>query len=183
MYNEFVQRYYKDLKQESLLVCKKRKLDKHIGEQMTHDTFHRVRKTTSFDASRVSTKEPRKSILAWLFRIQSRLFYDFHKANKSKSEKVNFYLDEMKGDLKIPSGSSLSKQKEIAERIFSKLSKKEKIVVLKDLEFKRFRKYHQTDIIEDLAEELGVKKDSIRKIRQRAKNKIQDAINEINGKK
>ena len=52
--------------------------------------------------------------------------------------------------------------------------------MLADIDYKRGQKYLLDDISEILAEELGVKKDTIRKIRERAIEKINKAIDEIN---
>lgn len=182
-YEEFVSRYYDAVKRECLLKCAKRKLDKHIGEQIAHDTFERVRKTKSFKKQKLSQKEPRQAILAWLYRIQSNLFYDYHKSQNTSNESFESYFDEIAPHDSLDSASELLKKKDIAVRIFSKLSPKQKIVILKDLEHKRTQRYHSSDVLDDLAEELGVKKDSIRKIRERAIQKIKDAINEINQEK
>lgn len=181
VYSEFVNRYYKNVRKECLLKCQKRKLDKQIGEQIAHDTFERVRKSKSFDKNKLTCKDEKKAILGWLYRIQSNLFYDYHKSQNTKVEKVEFYLDELLLEVKPSSGMELSDKRDIAVKIFSKLSPKQKIVVLKDAEHKRFQKYHKTDVLDDLAEELKVKKSSVRKIRERAIKKIKDAIDEING--
>jgi RNA polymerase sigma factor (sigma-70 family) len=181
VYNEFVNRYYKVIKKECLLKCAKRKLDKHIGEQIAHDTFARVRKSRSFDKSKLTSKDEKKAIIGWLYRIQSNLFYDYHKSQNAKTEKVEFYFDELVQEVKLSSGIELSDKRDIAAKIFSKLSPKQRIVILKDIEYKRFQKYHKTDVLDELADELGVTKSSIRKIRERAIKKIKDAIDEING--
>lgn len=181
VYEEFVNRYYKTVKKECLLKCKKRKLDRHIGEQIAHDTFARVRKSSSFDKSKLTNKDERKAIVGWLYRIQSNLFYDYHKSQKTKTEKIEFYLDELFQGIQLSSGRQLSDKRDIAEKIFSKLSPKQKTVILKDIEYKRFQKYHKTDVLDELADELGVKKSSIRQIRGRAIKKIRDLIDEING--
>jgi DNA-directed RNA polymerase sigma subunit (sigma70/sigma32) len=51
---------------------------------------------------------------------------------------------------------------------------------LADLEYKRHYKYLPDDVIDGLATELNIKRDTVRKIRERAIEKIKDAINEIN---
>ena len=180
VYEEFVKRYYQAVKDECLLKCKKRKLDKHIGEQIAHDTFARIRKSRSFDKKKLSCKKPEQAILGWLYRIQSNLFNDFHKSQTIKTEQVEFYFDELVSEVRSISVKDLSDKRDIAEKIFSKLSPKQKIVILKDIEYKRFQKYHNPDVLDELAQELGVAKSSIRKIRERAIKKIKDAIDEIN---
>ena len=181
VYTEFVNRYYKDVKRECLLKCQKRKLDKHIGEQIAHETFERVRKSKTFDKNKLTCDDQRKSITGWLYRIQSNLFYDYHKSQNEKTEKIEFYLDELFQGVTQSSGAELSDKRDIASKIFKKLSPKQKTVILKDIEYKRFQKYHKTDVLDELATELGVTKSSIRKIRERAIKKIKDAIDEING--
>ena len=184
VYDEFVNRYHSLIKNECLKKCKKRKLDKHIGTQIANDTFARVRKSRkSFNRDKLTSTNQKSAILGWLYRIQSNLFIDYHNSQKTNTEKVEFYLDDLSENVKIPIGRELSYKRDIAERIFSKLSPKQKEVVLKDIEYKRFQKYHKTEVLDELANDLGVKKSSIRKIRERAKIKIKDAIDEINGEK
>lgn len=183
VYNEFVKRYYKEVKMECLLKCNKRKLDKHIGEEIAHDTFERVRKSKSFDKSKLTCKDQKNAILGWLYRIQTNLFYDYHKSQNTKTEKIEFYLDELFQEIKPSSGMELSNKRDITIKIYSKLTPKQRKVILKDIEYKKSQKYHKTDVLDNLANELGVAKNSIRKIRERAIIKIKEAINEINGKK
>jgi hypothetical protein len=52
--------------------------------------------------------------------------------------------------------------------------------VLRDVEYKRHHKYLPDDVNESLSKELCIKKDTIRKIRERAIKKIKNAIDEIN---
>lgn len=183
LYQEFVSRYYDDVQKECLLICKKRNLDKHIGIQIAHETFEKVKKTKSFDKEKLSQRSPRKAILGWLYRILSCLFYDFHKSSKKSDEPIEFYLDEIGSDIQRRSGEDLLSNKEIAVKIFKKLNSKEQLVVIKDIEYKRLQKYHDSVVLDILANQLGVKKDSIRKIRQRAKVKIKNEINKINEEK
>jgi DNA-directed RNA polymerase sigma subunit (sigma70/sigma32) len=74
----------------------------------------------------------------------------------------------------------LAFKRDFATIVYNKLNKKEKEVVLTDLEYKKGQKYLPDDVSEILANRLGVKKGSIRKIRQRAINKIKLALDEIN---
>jgi DNA-directed RNA polymerase sigma subunit (sigma70/sigma32) len=60
------------------------------------------------------------------------------------------------------------------------LNSKEREVVLTDLEFKRSQKYLPEDANESLANRIGVKKNTVRKIRERAIQKLNKAIDEIN---
>jgi len=61
-----------------------------------------------------------------------------------------------------------------------KLNFKEQRVILTDLEYKRHHKYLPDDVIDTLAKQLNIKKDTVRKIRERAIEKIKKAIYEIN---
>ena len=64
--------------------------------------------------------------------------------------------------------------------ILKKLNKKEQTVILTDIEHKKFQKYLPDDVTEDLTLKLGIKKETVRKIRERAIVKIKEAINEFN---
>ena len=64
--------------------------------------------------------------------------------------------------------------------ILKKLNPKERKVLIKDIEYKRHQKYLPNDVIISLALELNVKRDTVRKIRERAIEKIKKAIDEIN---
>jgi len=182
-YNEFVERFYEDVKQECLLKCKIRGINKQIGEEIAHDTFERVRKYKSFRRDKIKGSDPYKAVLAWLCKILSNLFIDFHKSKKVDIEPINFYLDDMVDEISHPSPEDLQYKKEITTKIFTSLNAKEQKVLLRDMECKKFQKYHETEVLEELASELGVKKDTIRKIRQRLKEKIKNAINEVNEEK
>lgn len=180
-YREFVVRFLPDLKEECLKKCKSRKIDLHIGEQIAHQTFERVQKYKSFKRENVNQEDPRKSILVWLYRIASNLFYDFHKGqNGSNSEHEN-YFDNFKFSISKERASELLSKKETAIKIFSKLTKKEQEVILTDIEYKRLHKYLPEKVNEKLAIKLGVKKATIRKIRERAIKKIEMTLKEIDG--
>lgn len=56
----------------------------------------------------------------------------------------------------------------------------ERRVILTDLEYKKHHKYLPDDITEQLSKELGVKKDTVREIREPAIEKIKSWIDEIN---
>jgi DNA-directed RNA polymerase sigma subunit (sigma70/sigma32) len=75
----------------------------------------------------------------------------------------------------------LKNKKDIALSILQKLNKREQKVILKDIEYKKHFKYLPDDVTETLSVEMGVKKDTIRKIRKRAIEKINKLINGING--
>jgi 5S rRNA maturation endonuclease (ribonuclease M5) len=61
-----------------------------------------------------------------------------------------------------------------------KLNKKEQVVILTDIDYKRGRKYLPPDVNELLATKINVKLATVRKIRERAVKKIKLAIDEIN---
>lgn len=183
LYTEFVKRFHTKLQQECTNVCKKRKLDLHIGQQICHEVFEKLRKYKSFKADEVKIVSSHKAILVYLFRIARNLFTDWH--NKEKKAKEPYvgrsYFDELAESLKPPEGVEiLLWKKEMSLKIINKLNSKEKIVMLTDLDHKKQQRYLPDEITELLAEKLGVKKPTIRKIRERGINKIKTALDEIN---
>lgn len=179
LYNEFVKRYYSKVKDECIKKCKMRKIDVHIGEQIAHETFEKVKNTKTFKSEKLNSGDPKNAIKGWLYRISTNLFYDYHNSIEKKSEISVSYFDELASEVERNPKKLLSK-KELAKLVFSKLNVKEKEVVLTDIEYKRGMKYLPHDILESLAERINVKKDTVRKIRERAILKIKLAINEIN---
>ena len=162
-YEEFVNRFYSKVAEECKKKCKKRGLDIHIGEQITHDTFERVRKYKSFDKEKLKSKNPEYAILGWLFRISSNLFYDYHNKVQKQSITPDFYFakfDEINENVDV---KELYSKKEAASFIFGKLNKKEKEVILTDIEFKKGKKYLNSDVLESLSARLNVKKDTVRR--------------------
>lgn len=178
-YEEFVNRYYEDVFEQCKIKCKSRNVDLHIGKQIAHEVFERVRKYKSFDKSKLNTKNPRKAIIGWLYRVLIRLFYDYHNSQKKVDVQVNSYFDDFVAEAGSINVENLAFKRDLSEIIIGKLNKKEKEVILTDLEYKRGQKYLPDDITESLAERLGVKKPTIRKIRERAINKIKLALDEI----
>lgn len=179
-YEEFVNRYYDDVFIQCKIKCKSRKIDLQIGKQITHEVFERVRKYKSFNKSKLNTKNPRNAILGWLYTFLIRLFYDYHNSQKKKEVYINSYFDDLAIDARKIDVKSLAFIRDLSEIIIKKLNAKEKEVILTDLEHKRGQKYLPDDITESLANRLGVKKPTIRKIRERAINKIKLALHEIN---
>lgn len=178
-YEEFVNRFMKPLSDECKLLCKKRKIDPHIGKEIAHRTFERVKKYKSFDETKCSVDDPRKSILVWLFKISGNLFLDYHKSLKEEEPRPT-YFDDFKERIDNISSEELHRKKGLAEVIMGSLNPKEQKVFLTDAEHKRLKKKLPQDINEALAEELGVKTDTIRKIRERAIKKVNAAIDKIN---
>lgn len=179
-YEEFVNRFYNEVLVQCKIKCKSRNVDLHIGKQIAHETFERVRKYKSFNKSKLKTNNQRKAILGWLYKFMIRLFYDYHNSQKNEEVKINSYFDELAEYAETINVESLAFKRNLAIIIYNKLNKKEKEVVLTDLEYKRGQKYLPDDISETLANKLGVKKPTVRKIRQRAINKIKLALDEIN---
>jgi DNA-directed RNA polymerase specialized sigma24 family protein len=180
VYGEFVNRFYSDVLEQCEIKCKSRNIDLHIGKQIAHETFERVRKYKSFNKSKLNTKNQRKAILGWLYRFLIRLFYDYHNSQKNKEVQNNSYFDDLAEYAETINVENLAFKRDFATIVYNKLNKKEKEVVLTDLEYKKGQKYLPDDVSEILANRLGVKKGSIRKIRQRAINKIKLALDEIN---
>jgi DNA-directed RNA polymerase specialized sigma24 family protein len=182
LYGEFVKRFNSDLQKECERICKNRKLDLHIGRQIAHDTFARLRKYKSFKTDEIKLVDRHRAILVYLTRISTRLFSDHHRNQKVETVIHKTYFEDILDSIEMPEEdvSRLKQIKEITVQIFRKLNAKEQKIILTDIDYKRHHKYLPDDIIESLAEEFGVKSDSIRKIRERAISKIKNAINEIN---
>lgn len=182
-YNEFVHRFYDDVKAECERRCKGRKLDKHIGIQVAHETFEKVRRHKTFREDEIKITDSRKAILVYLIRISINLFNDHHRKEKKQKEQVNYkmYFEDLICTAEIENDPARLKQiKDLTLRIFKSLNQKEQKIVLADVEHKKHQRYLPDDVTERLAAELGVKKDSVRKIRERAIQKIKTAIDEFN---
>lgn len=183
LYAEFVNRFHEELQEECVQICKKRKLDNHVGMQIAHDVFEKLRRYKSFKKDEVKITSSHKGILVYLFKIARNLFNDwYHKEKKARELHLNKnYFDEIQESLHPPEGiDQLLWKKEISLKIFNKLNAKEKAVLLADLDHKKEQRYLPDEIIDMLSESLGVQKASIRKIRERAIHKIKIAIDEIN---
>lgn len=182
-YREFVRRFYNDVKSECERRCKARKLDNQVGIQVAHETFEKVRRHKTFREEEVNMADPRKSILVYLIRVSINIFNDHHRKERKLNEQANHktYFEDLIGDVEVQNNPARLKQvKELTLQIFKSLTPKEQQVVLADVEHKKHHKYLPDDVTESLATQLGVKKDSIRKIRERAIQKIKTAINEFN---
>lgn len=184
LYNEFVNRFLKSVQKECEQICKKRKLDSHIGKQIAHETFENIRKYKSFKKDEIKIANHRNAILAYLYRISSNLFINYHNNQKKSVTIHRTYFDDIldsventKIDAKV-----LQNKKDLAVFIFNKLNPKEKRIILTDIEYKRHHKYLPDDIVDLLANELNIKRDTVRKIRERAIVKIKNAIDEINNR-
>lgn len=180
-YMHFVERFLPDVKKECVQICKKRNIDEHIGIEIAHDTFERVRKYKSFKADKIRVPNSKKAIHVYLMRIATRQFNSYH-AKENQEEVIHkTYFDEIfePSDDNIDA-EGLKDIKDTAMLVFAKFNKKEKRIILADLEHKRSHKYLPADVIDELAEELNIKRDTVRKIRERAKQKLKEAINEVN---
>ncbi len=180
-YSQFVQRFLPDIQTHCGRVCVVRKLDNHIGQQIAHETFERVRKYKSYTRDGSKIPDDRKAILGYLKRISTRLFNNHHNNEKKKDIVHKSYLDDiMQAVSETIDVKALKNKKDVALIIYSKLNKKEQAVVLKDIEYKKHQKYLPDDVTATLALELKVQAGTIRKIRARAIEKIKNAINEVN---
>lgn len=181
LYNEFINRFITELTSHCADVCKKRNLEHHIGKQIAHETFSNVRKYKSFKTDEIKISNCRAAILVYLKRISVNLFNDFHNENKKKIVAHKTYFDDiLEANENALDAIGLKDKKDFALFIFNKLNKKEQTVILADIEHKKFQKYLPDDITEDLSLKLNVKKETIRKIRERAIEKINKAITEFN---
>jgi len=179
-YEEFVQRFLPTVKDECLTKCKLRKIDQQVGQQIAHDTFEKIRKSKSFDREKLNGNESNSSIKGWLYRISTNLFYDYHNSQKVENQLCESYFDDLLFIANEMDVDSLREKRDIAVKIIAKLSPKEREVVLTDFEYKRSHKYLPEEVNDSLANRIGVKKASIRKIRERAIFKLKQAIDEIN---
>ncbi|MEO6228543.1 MAG: sigma-70 family RNA polymerase sigma factor [Ferruginibacter sp.] len=182
-YVEFVERFLPEIETECIKICKQRKLDLHVGKEIAHDVFEKLRKYKSFESDAVTAISSHTGILVYLYRIAKNLFNDWHnKAKKNRNSYVNkTYFDELFSRVIMPdTGDLLQWKRDTSLTILKKLNPKEQKVILTDIDHKKHSLYLPDEINEDLAQCLGVKKDSIRKIRERAITKIKIAIDEIN---
>lgn len=182
LYEQFVRRFLKDVEDECTRLCKRRKLDTHVGLQIAHETFERIRKYKSFKSDQIKLSNERKAIQAYLNRISTSLFNNYHASNRNKETNHKTYFEDILDSIECSPADvkALKNQKDLSILIFKKLNAKEQKIILTDLEYKRHHKYLPDDVIDVLAEELNIKRDTIRKIRERAIEKIKNAINEIN---
>ena len=182
-YAEFVKRFLPEIETECIKICKQRKLDLHTGKQIAHDVFEKLRKYKSFQTDSINATSSHKGILVYLYRIARNLFNDWHNQKKKNNNGyVNkTYFEDLFSQVVMPETKDLLQWKrDTSLAIFKKLNPKEQRVILTDIDHKKRHLYLPDEINEDLAQCLGVKKDSIRKIRERAITKIKIAIDEIN---
>lgn len=180
-YDHFVRRFLGGVQTHCDRVCAVRRLDSHIGRQIAHETFEKIRKHKSYTRDGSKIPDDRKAILGYLKQISTNLFNDYHNSEKKKDIVHKSYFDEILNTAsETLDVNVLKNKKDIALAIFGKLNKKEQAVVLKDIEYKKHQKYLPDDVTATLAEELKVQPGTIRKIRARAIEKIKNAINEVN---
>jgi DNA-directed RNA polymerase specialized sigma24 family protein len=184
-YSEFVRRFLPDVKEECIRIGTRRKVDRHTSIQIAHDTFEKARKYKTFKEDEIKIPDSRKAVLVYLYRIATNQFNDYY--NKEKKERGSvahktYFDDLIPVDGLETDPEKLLRIKEASLAILKKLNPKEKAVVLADLEYKKHHKYlYLPDVVnERLANELGVKKESLRKIRERAIAKLKKAFDEIN---
>jgi hypothetical protein len=180
LYEEFVGRFLPDIQRECEKRCKARKLDLHIGTQISHEIFERVRKYKTFRKDKIHLEDDRRGIIVYLLRISTSLFNDYYRKQNKSLPIHRTYFDDLYDLANSKSNPiEIKDQKDFAIKILQKLNKNEQKVILADLEYKRNSKYLPDDVTETLSEQLGVEKDTIRKIRKRAIKKLKDFINEF----
>lgn len=155
-----------------------RGIDPHVGETIAHEVFERQRKYKSFRKDHFRGGDGHKWVLAYLTQAASRLFLNHHNEQKRKEELPDTYIDELKAEAQAIDPVRLLETRERTAAAMKKLTKRELDVVLTDLEYKRHTKYLPDDVILALAKKHNVKPDTIRKWRQRAKEKLNKAFNE-----
>jgi len=180
LYNELVRRFHPELKQLCLNKCKLMSLDPHIGEQIAHEVFERLRRYKSFKKDNIRAQEGHAAVKSYMARCATRLFLNYFDEQKRKEELPDSYFTELRAEACATDPVRLLEIKEKTAQTFKKLTDREKAVVIADLEYKKHTKYLPDDVVSDLSKRLGVKPDTIRKLRQTAKQKLQQAFDEIN---
>lgn len=180
-YDHFVERFLPDVQDHCKKLCVIRKLHRHVGEQIAHETFERVRKYKTYSRDGSKIPDDRKAILVYLKQISIRLFNDHYNKETKKEIVHRTYFDSiMQAVNETVDVKALKNKKDIAVIIFGKLNKKEQVVIAKDIEYKKHQKYLPDNVTAELSAELKVAPGTIRKIRARAINKIKKAIDEVN---
>lgn len=181
-YTEFVNRYLGIVQEKCEGICKRRRLDNHLGLEIAHDTFERLRRSRSFKREKLKKGDERAGITGFLYRISINLFNDHHNAKKHDDVVLPSYLDAF-SQRANESVNALDAQSTVryTQRILSKLNSKERRVLLIDLEYKRHKRYLPDEVVDSLCEELKIKRSSLRKIRERLNFKVQTEIDLING--
>lgn len=179
-YSIFVNRYIEDVEAECAKICDRRKLDHHIGQQIAHDAFAKIRKYRSFDKNKLRGNDERKAILGFIYIICINLFKDHHKKNIEPPTPISSYFDDLQNTLTFDVKDN-KKLKDYTLRILKKLNPKEIRVLQTDVEYKRHHKYLPDEVVALLCKELGVKEPGIRKLRERLIVKIKKEIDVING--
>jgi len=85
LYENFVGRFLPDVQKECKRICERRKLDPHVGLQIAHETFERLRKYKSFRQDEIKLPNERRAILVYLYRFCVRLFNTYQQ-NEHKEE-------------------------------------------------------------------------------------------------
>lgn len=181
LYEEFVNRFIKEITAKCHRICHIRKLDEQIGTTIAHECFEKVRKYKSFKPNKIRIKDPQKAILAYLHSFVYNLFNDYHSAVKREQDGngiKSYFKNILDGVDQKNDPEHLKKIRDSALKALETLKPQEQKILLTDLEYKRTSKYLPDDVIELLSVELGRKKATIRKIRERAIKKIKIAINE-----
>ncbi len=182
-YNEFLNRYLTDIQNLCDKICKWRRLHNHIGLQIAHEAFEKLRRLKSFKREHLRHGDEHKAIVGFFYPICINLFNDYYNQNKKKEEAVVLptYFDELAETIKATTDVRDNKKtKDLTERILKKLNEKEKKVLFADIEYKRHQRYLPTEVVASLCEELNVQEAGIRKLRERAIAKIKKEINVIN---
>lgn len=181
IYAAFAERFHPKLTDECIKISKRRKLDELTARDIAHKTLEKFRKHKSFEMSKMRLKDPRKAILAYLCTIAYNLFNDhYHATNPATKETRDSYFSGIfEGDRTELDPAKLQRLREQALNVFNTLNPGEQKVLLTDLEYKKAHIYLPEEINEKLAQELGVKKASIRKIRERAIKKLKKGIHDV----
>lgn len=166
-----------------MVKCEAFKLDKQIGSQICNEALERFRIYKSFNKEKATVDNANTAILLYLGKIATNLFLTYNKKEKKFRNNVllKTYFDDIFEQVAAhKSVEDLAWKRDVTVKICKKLNQNEQKVILTDIEHKKHTRYLPDEVTELLATELEVKKDTIRKIRERALKKINTIINEIN---
>jgi DNA-directed RNA polymerase specialized sigma24 family protein len=189
---EFVKRYQKDLYRQCKIVCQKQRYDQHVARDIAHNVFYKVEKyANSFNCDKGTGQSPRDKIILWLIKIAKNELFNYYQEIKDKKELfLNDVLENNplpasliqidNGDQEEENEAKLESREQAVEMILSVLTDKERAVYLAYKQYETDGKYLPREIIKGLTIRLNLKPASLRKYKQRAEEKIIEAIKQLN---
>lgn len=152
------------------------------ASDLVQDTFIRAyERAETFDVDgSLTAEEVRLCVRAWLGKIAENLFLSYHKANADKlllPDEEWQKLDGQPSKAEVEDPEQWSADRRLLEKALDTLNEKERIVVNFTYSYHRPGEEHQrlpNRVCEEIADMIGTKRSSLRKIRQRALEKIQE---------